>query len=230
MQRKLVLYFFLCLLPVYSQTAFGKRIVLIGDSTVSDYPMSRAPLTGWGQSLRKIIGERARVINLAVPGSSSLFFYNNYWESALSKIKAGDFILIQFGHVDASADPSKHTDPNNMFPSLLIRYINEAKLAGAHPILVTPVARYRFVHDKVVDTHGDYLKNIRRVADSMQVPLIDLAKMSAETINRLGAKDARTWFMLNYDGQDKDHLSIIGADAVALIVESALIDLAILKH
>ena len=230
MQRKLLLYFVLCFLPIYSQTAFGQRIVLIGDSTVSDYPKSRAPLTGWGQSLRKIIGERAKVINLAVPGSSSLFFYKNYWDSALSKIKAGDFILIQFGHVDASADPSKHTDPNHTFPSLLIQYINEAKLVGAHPILVTPVARYRFVHGKVVDTHGDYLKNIRRVADSMQVPLIDLAHLSAESIDHLGEKNARKWFMLNYDGQDKDHLSEIGADAVAFIVESALIDLAILKQ
>ncbi len=229
-QPKLLLCIFLCLLSLYSKTAFCQRIILIGDSTVSDYPISRTPLTGWGQSLRKLIGNRVRVINHAVPGSSSLFFYNNYWRSTLSILKAGDFLLIQFGHVDESADTARHTDPNSSYPSLLIRYIKEAKMVGAYPILVTPVARYRFSQEKVVDTHGEYLKSMIRVANNMRVPLIDLAKLSAKAIERLGEKDARKWYMLNYDGQDKDHLNDFGADAVALIVESALTEIGVLKN
>ncbi len=58
-------------------------------------------------------------------------------------------------------------------------YIQEARLRGAVPILVTPVQRRFFDNaGKIIDTHGDYITAMKQLAEEENVPLIDLAEES----------------------------------------------------
>lgn len=97
----------------------SKRIsvFIAGDSTACDYEPAVAPRTGWGQVLNRFFDEEHVVIvNRAVSGRSSMSFIN---EGLLAKIladlKAGDYLLIQFGHNDAK----KKTRPDTPILSLI---------------------------------------------------------------------------------------------------------------
>lgn len=65
------------------------------------------------------------------------------WKLALAEAKSGGYadtwILIQFGHNDQPGKPGRSTDLKVEFPANLRRYVDEALLAGAHPILLTPL-------------------------------------------------------------------------------------------
>lgn len=200
----------------------GVRIVLIGDSTVADYPDSDAPLTGWGQALRTRLGSRATVINHAVPGSSTRTFANEHWPRVRSYLQRGDVLLIQFGHVDALPDPERHAEPDGLYRKLLLQFVSEAIAAGARPVLVTPLVRYKFASGKLVDTHGKYLQVMREVGAEAAVLVVDLARRSAEAIGQVGEEQARFWFMIAHDGHDEVHLTLAGANAMASIIEAEL--------
>ena len=200
-----------------------RRVVLIGDSTVADFPASSSPMTGWGQELRQILHTRARVLNFAVPGSSTRRFAERYWPGVRSKLVAGDLLLIQFGHIDALPDTTRHTEPFADYSMLLQQFISESREMGAQPVLVTPVARYKFEQGHLVDTHGNYPVAMRKIASINDVPLIDLTKASSQALEQLGESRARAWFMLSHDGRDAVHLNRSGALEVAGIVQKALV-------
>src|SRR5262245_34570880 len=68
------------------------RIVLVGDSTVTD-------TGGWGRAFAALLKPGAECVNLARSGSSSKSYYDQgYWRHALAQ--KPEFILIQFGHND----------------------------------------------------------------------------------------------------------------------------------
>lgn len=198
------------------------RVVLIGDSTVADYPVSDAPLCGWGQALRTRLGSRATVVNHAIPGSSTRTFADEHWPRVRSRLQNGDLLLIQFGHVDALPDPERHTEPDGLYRTLLLQFVTEAIAAGARPILVTPVVRYKFASGKLIDTHGMYLQAMRKVGVETGVLVVDLAQRSAEAIGQIGEGQARFWFMIAHDGHDEVHLTLAGANAMAAIVQAEL--------
>ena len=51
-------------------------------------------------------------------------------------MKRGDFLFIQFGHNDQKTQAGIDS-----FKANLMKFINDARTAGATPILFTPVAR-----------------------------------------------------------------------------------------
>jgi len=198
------------------------RLLLVGDSTVASYPSSKAPLAGWGQALSAQLEGRAKVLNYAVPGNSTRRFAAEHWHKVRSNMTAGDQLLIQFGHVDASADPNRHAAPDGLYRTLLTQFVTVAQLAGAYPILITPIARFVFTKGKVLDTHGRYLDVVREVAVATGSGLIDLALLSTQAMEKMGEIDARLWFMVAHDGVDAVHLNTTGASAIAKIVATAL--------
>ena len=75
------------------------RLYIAGDSTAADYPNERAPQIGWGQTLQYFFADPARIHNRAVNGRSTKSYINEgHWDSLLEEVKAGDVVLISFGH------------------------------------------------------------------------------------------------------------------------------------
>ncbi len=197
------------------------RIFIAGDSTASDYPPQRAPRAGWGMALASYFGDNREVRNHALSGRSARSFIDQGALAAITnELRAGDVLLIQFGHNDQKLeDPSRYTEPGE-FPRMLLRYIDAARERGATPILVTPLARRLFDHGQLLDTHGVYAEAMRDLAQREKVGLIDLTARSMDWLRALGDEASKRYYLHVPDQglQDNTHLQWHGATAVACLV------------
>jgi lysophospholipase L1-like esterase len=111
----------------------------------------------------------------------------------------------------------------------MARYVDEARAAGAQPILVTSVVRRLFEADgKTV--RGDlqpYAEAVRRVGAEKKVPVVDLYARSKEQIEKLGPEGSK---VLDADrregppgsGGDRTHFGPRGGELTAPLVAEEL--------
>ncbi len=204
--------------------AQGFTIFLIGDSTMANKPLIPAnPERGWGQMLGIYFQAGVRVENHALNGRSSKSFRDEgHWATVRSRIKPGDWVIIQFGHNDEKEqDPTRYTTPGGTFNANLARYVAETRALGAFPLLATPVARRKFdVQGQPVNTHGDYVKAVREVAAAEKVPLLDLNQQSMDLLQRMGPEPSKRLYIYVSPGeygalpkgrQDDTHFCTFGA-------------------
>ncbi len=130
-----------------------------------------------------------------------------------------DYVFIQFGHNDQPGKGERTTDPNGDFQDNLRKYIDDARAAGAQPVLVTPVARRTFVDGHATTTLTPYADAMKRVAAEKQVPLVDLHAVSLQRYNDLGDAGSADY---SASSTDRTHFSRKGATEIAKLVASAL--------
>ena len=196
------------------------RIVLVGDSTVTDE-------SGWGSGFKLRVADSADCINLARNGrSSKSFMAEGHWARALEA--RADYVLIQFGHNDMPGKgPERETDPKTTYRAYLARYIDESRAAGATPIIVTSLTRRLFGPDgRIHSDLGDYVTAAKAVALEKGVALIDLHAKSIELLDRMGEGAAAAFNVAKADGTpDTTHLSPRGSAAFGAIVADELLRL-----
>ena len=201
-------------------------VFIAGDSTAANKAENKRPETGWGEQLQKRFDERkVRVDNRALNGrSTKTFIAEGRWQALIDSVRAGDYVLIQFGHNDQPKEKASHTPPED-FRRNLERFVDEVRAKKATPVLLTPVMRRRF-DDKGVfyDTHFDYPDIVRGVAAERKVALIDMHRMSEKVLVREGPEESRKLFLQlkpgenpNYPNgvEDNTHFSPLGADVMA---------------
>ena len=198
-------------------------LFMIGDSTMADKPViPENPERGWGQLLPLFFQSSLVVDNHAVNGRSSKSFRTEgRWDVVLGKIKAGDWVIIQFGHNDEKPDQARHTDPFTTYTENLRRFANEAKERGAHPILANPVVRRKFdEHSQLQTTHGEYPEAVRKLAKDMKLPLLEMTRTSRALLTKLGKERSEGLFIWTRPGEyerfpdgneDNTHFNALGA-------------------
>jgi lysophospholipase L1-like esterase len=142
----------------------------------------------------------------------------------LETIQPGDYLFIQFTHNDQKPGPN-HVDAFTDYKSYLKLYINEARLRGAIPVLVTSMLRRNFGDDgMIVNTLEDYPDAMRQTAREENVPLIDLNVMSKAFYEALGPEKSTRAFVHypagTFPGQaaelkDDTHFNAYGAYELA---------------
>ena len=97
------------LLAFFIGAAETPQIFMAGDSTMCDRK-STVKMGGWGQLLRKYVKDGVVINNMAVSGQSSKSFIDSKrWSKLISRIKSGDYVIIQFGHNDQKKkDPKRY--------------------------------------------------------------------------------------------------------------------------
>ena len=195
------------------------RIVLVGDSTVNDEG-------GWGTGFRAAFTSEVEVRNLAMNGRSSKSFRDEgRWEPALAE--KPDYVLIQFGHNDQPGKgPDRETDPATTYTANLARYIEEARAAGAQPILVTSIVRRNFDASGKIkrDALAPYIEAVRKLAAEKQVPLMDLYALTLAQSEQLGPDGTAAFDAVDKDGKpDHTHLGPKGRDAVGHLAARELV-------
>jgi lysophospholipase L1-like esterase len=205
-------------------------IWVIGDSTASEYTSELYPRMGWAQPLQSYFAPAcATVRDRAISGrSSKSFFDEGAWNPVRDGLKAGDFVLIQFGHNDEkSDDPTRFTDPFTTFQQFLSIYVDDALARGATPVLITSIQRNNWDGASLRDTHGDYPAAMRQLATMRGVSLIDATQLTEAYFERQGQAATTLLFMdlaagqfPNYpDGNtDNTHLQEAGAHAIAQLL------------
>ena len=193
-------------------------VYIIGDSTVESYP-ENAKKGGWGEFVGSFF-PNVRFVNFAKSGKSSKTFREDgLWQKVLSRLKKGDYLLIQFGHNDSHAGKREGTTLT-AYRRNIIRFIHEAKAKGAVPILVSPMHRRIFNADGTLKQWlGKYARVLSQVAAREHVRYIDLYHMSEKWMMRLGEKGSA---YISCCPQDRTHFSKTGAMELAAMVASAL--------
>ena len=204
------------------------KVWLIGDSTMSIKDKRAYPETGWGMPFAGFFDSTVEVDNRAKNGRSTrTFIKEGLWQSVADNLAEGDYVFIQFGHNDEVKTKASYSTEEE-FTANLERYISEARIKKAIPVLITPVARRKFDSlGRIQGTHDVYAALVRTVAKKTNVPLIDLDLKSQSLLQQLGTEHSKLLFNYlepgehpNYPGGKKDdtHFSELGARKMAEIV------------
>lgn len=158
-------------------------IFLAGDSTVTDQTGSTT--TSWGQMLPNFFKPDIAVANHAESGETLKSFITELrLDKLLSQMKAGDYLLIQFGHNDSKVNwPQTYVEPYTTYHAYLLAYVAEAKRRGATPIIISSMER-RGGPER--NSHGDYPAAAKKAAQDAGVAFIDLHAMSQKLHGALG--------------------------------------------
>ena len=257
MKSKLLLFLSLfCLLTAFRSDRPVTTIFMIGDSTMANKSIIGGnPERGWGMMLPGFFSEDVQIDNHAVNGRSTKSFIDEgRWDKVLSKIKKGDYVFIQFGHNDSKQDSLRHTTPGSTFDDNLRRFVNETRQHGGIPVLFNSIVRRNFVcplddsiskdtrHDAgthqqpvegevLYDTHGEYAKVPQRIAQELNVPFIDMNKLTHELVEGMGPVNSKQLFMwvapnevaaFPKGREDNTHLNIYGGRTVARLASKAI--------
>jgi lysophospholipase L1-like esterase len=105
-------------------------VYLAGDSTVTDQRFE--PGASWGQMLPRFFKPDVSVANHAESGETlKSFLFEHRLDKLLSRIKPGDWLLIQFGHNDQKIQwPQTYVEAATTYRDYLKAYIGEARGAG----------------------------------------------------------------------------------------------------
>lgn len=181
------------------EAAYKFTIHLMGDSTMADKNISGLnPERGWGMVFENFVDREVRVINYAQNGrSTKSFISGGLWDKVLANLNAGDYVFIQFGHNDEKVDKAGVGAPAwGLFQDNLRLFIKTVRGYGATPVLLTPVARRKFVNGVLDEgTHGEWPAAMRAVAAETGVTLIDMEKATIDWIKSAGDLASRPYFM-----------------------------------
>jgi DNA sulfur modification protein DndE len=234
--KKFLVFASIILFAAFKQADTVTRIFLIGDSTMADKPLEENPERGWGQLFPQFLLPGIQVQNHAMNGrSTKSFIKEGRWDTVMSRMRKGDYVLIQFGHNDQKVEDTNRSAPaNGLYKENLIRFVNDTRKKGGFPVLMTPVMRRKFDEKgKFVDQHGDYPGVVKEVAALLKVPMIDLHKSSEALIVKEGVEGSKRLFLhiptqhfKNYKGKEEDntHFSEYGAASMASLVCQSIID------
>lgn len=210
-----------------AQSPARASLHLVGDSTMATKTNLAYPERGWGQLLPEFMLPSLSIVNHAANGRSTLRFLNEgRWQLLLTELKAGDYVLIQFGHNDQKKDdPSRYAAVDSTYPQLLRQFIRQVRQQQAHPMLATPICRRSFTAEGQLENNlHPYADAMRQVATELQVPLFDLNQQSCAFLSTLGPEQSQAFFIQVPPGLyqqfpagkvDNTHLTLQGASWIA---------------
>jgi rhamnogalacturonan acetylesterase len=224
-------------------------VYLIGDSTVKNGSGKGSDaLWGWGDFLATHFDTtRIRIENHARGGRSSRTYQTEgLWDNVLSKVKPGDFVILQFGHNDGGAVNdstrargslkgsgedtveidnilTKKHEVVHTYGWYIRKYIADTKAKGATPIVCSLVARNVWKDGKVQRASESYTLWAREAANAEGALFIDLNDRVASHYEKLGPEEVKSKLFL----KDHTHTTKEGAEINANIVAESVRELSI---
>ncbi len=212
-------------------------LFVVGDSTASN-----GANLGWGSHLGKYFDPaKINVVNRARGGRSSRTFQTEgSWDKVLAELKAGDFVLIQFGHNDGSPvnDTSrargslpglgeetqeidnlvtKKHEVVHTFGWYMRKFVADTKAKNATPILLSLTIRNMWTDGKVERGSGRFSPWAGEIAKAQNVAFVDLTNITADQYEMMGQLCVARLFP-----RDHTHTSVDGANLNAALVVAGL--------
>src|SRR6185369_4550756 len=214
-------------------------LFIVGDSTLK----SGAPLRGWGQELGQFFDQnKINVVNRAIGGRSSRTFqYEGRWDRVLAELKAGDFVIIQFGHNDvgkyddpaAKDRPSLHGEGDDTaevtrldkkkelvhtFGWYMRKYGDDARAKGATVIFCSMVPHKDWDNGKILRKERETFVNwTQNAAKASGAAYINLNEIVALEFEKLGPEKVAPLF-----GDARTHSTPAGANLNARMVVAGI--------
>lgn len=203
------------------------KLHLVGDSTMSYKPELAYPERGWGQLLPEFMLPQLTIVNHAANGRSTRrFISEGRWQLLVSDLRAGDYVLIQFGHNDQKQDdPVRFAAADGDYQVFLRRFIQEVKARDAIPMLASSICRRNFSADGQLKRDlANYAEAAAKVAIAEGVTFFDLQQQSCDFIEQQGPAGSQPYFIQIPAGlyakfpegkTDNTHLTLQGASRIA---------------
>lgn len=210
---------------------------IVGDSTVKSG--GSKGMFGWGERIKPFFDEtKINVVNHAIGGRSArTFFTEGRWDKVAAQIKAGDFVIIQFGHNDQGdigaatkhrgdlhgagdetaddtlADGKKETV--HTFGWYMSKFASEAKAKGATVIIAAPIPhKDRWENGRDFEKLAGWDADVAKKNDAH---FLDLTLVVTDAYKKIGAANVPALFA------DKGtHTTDAGAQTNAICVVSGL--------
>ncbi|HTL67756.1 MAG TPA: rhamnogalacturonan acetylesterase [Lacunisphaera sp.] len=222
-------------------------IWIAGDSTAAKN--NGHPIQGWGVPFAGFWDPaKVNVANRARGGRSTrTFIAEGLWDELIAQVKAGDQVLIQFGHNDGSpvnedaSVPREKMRSRGSLPGLgdetreidnvvtgkhevvhtfgwyVRRMIADVKARGATPILLSLTVRNYWKDGHVERGSGHYREWDRALAEEAGIAFVDLTRLVADEYEFRGEERVRTLF-----APDHVHTNPAGAELNATEVVAGL--------
>ena len=194
----------------------GASLFFAGDSTLDEYGRrhrpGRAPLASWGSALEGSMRLGCCVRNFAKSGASTRSFIEmGIWERLIKEVKAGDFVVVQFGHNDQKQTTEQqrkvlYAAANGLYRDNLRKFAKEVRAKGATPIFCTPIVRATFDAEgnRLVDTTwrlgesclGSYVQAVREIGRELGVDVVDMNAMTHALCERIGRDEAYKFYAI----------------------------------
>lgn len=204
-------------------------LYIIGDSTVKNGDgTGKDTLWGWGSLIQPYFDTtKIEIQNHAIGGRSTrTFITDKRWDKILANFKKGDYVLIQFGHNDASPlddtarargtlkginDDSveiynpikKMKEVVHTYGWYLRKFANETKEKGGIPIICSLVPRNNWENGKV-NRSNDYRVWAKQVAQETGAFYIDLNNNIADKYDAMGEKEVGKFFPKDHTHTNKE--------------------------
>ncbi|MDQ8188918.1 rhamnogalacturonan acetylesterase [Roseibacillus persicicus] len=214
---------------------------IIGDSTVRNNTRGQQ---GWGDPLaEQFDSDQITVTNRALGGRSSrTFLTEGRWEEVLTKLKKGDFVLIQFGHNDGGkmfsgnrprasikgngdestsgvVEETGKEETVHSYGWYLRKYCQKSINRGATPIVCSPIPRnIRGADGKFHPDETAYAKWAKEAAQATGASFIPLNALLCHAFNQMEKDEVDKIFCET----DHTHTSSRGATFNARVVADAI--------
>lgn len=216
-------------------------VFLCGNSTVVD--QDKEPWASWGQMIPCWFTDQVAISNHAESGlTASSFIAQNRLEKILTMMKAGDYVICEFGHNDQK-EKSPGSGAYYNFAFALKKFIDQVRAKGGTIIFATPTQRRAFDDSKthIKETHANYPEAMREVAKREKVPVIELHDMTRTFFETLGFENSKKGLVHypanTFPGQAKEladntHFNPYGAYEVAKMIVMGMkeLNLPIVKY
>jgi rhamnogalacturonan acetylesterase len=215
-------------------------LYIIGDSTVRNTTTDKPDaLWGWGS----IIGDffdssKLSISNQAMAGRSTrTYLKEGRWDKVLLTLKAGDYVMMQFGHNDGSKPdtskagyrgvlrgtgedsvvlnwPDGKPEIVHTYGWYIRKFIRDAKAKGAIPIVCSFIPRNDWKDGKVIRPKNNFGQFAEEVAKQENAFFIDLNSITADKYDAMGQEAVKPFFPkehthTNYDGAKMNAASVV---------------------
>lgn len=216
---------------------------IIGDSTVRNGDgTGKNNQMGWGSVIAPFFDTtKISISNQAIGGRSSrTFITEGRWAKIMETIKKGDYVIMQFGHNDASPlddtarargtirgignDSTEIYNPIRKIRETVYsygwymrRYVRETKAKGAVPIICSLIPRENWKNGKVIRSDSSYALWARQVAMQEGAYFIELNNLVADAYEKMGEEAVHKFFPADHTHTNKE-----GAELNASIIAAEL--------
>ncbi len=244
--KKLLTLLSIALILFSSFIIFKKQkpvFYIIGDSTVKNGDgTGKNNQMGWGTVINPFFDTtKISIRNHAIGGRSSrTFITDGRWTKILETLKKGDYVIMQFGHNDASPlddtarargtirgvgdDSTEIYNPIRKIKEVVYsfgwymrKYVKETKAKGAIPIICSLVPRNGWKDGKVNRSSDSYALWAKQITEQEGAYFISLNELVAAKYEEMGADKVKLFFPA-----DNTHTNIDGAKLNAEIVVKSL--------
>lgn len=191
-----------------------QTLYLVGASTLDEHQKwvrSNIPYASWGRALEPYLKDGWVIENNAYSGKSVKSALESpvdevggltLWAYTINSVKAGDYVIIQFGHNDMKTDSAYYSTPAE-YKAGLAQMAADVKAHGATPVFVTSIRRAQFrdgvLYERPIGENvlGDYAQAMREIAAEIGVEVVDLHTLTGDYLSSLGQEKSEELYVGN---------------------------------